>query len=415
MYLKTEEKAKAYDRAKEKIVLRFGSNVAEEIFSEFDESEDEKIISAIRKAIEAKVENLGNGVTRTACLAWLEKQRKPIDEEKVLIGVRKDAALSIMKFLDRCTLGMCLSGMERADLEDAVVNSDWSKAYDYMKKKLEKQCEPKFKVGDYVVDNCGYVWRIEGIINQFYILEGIDGGESRPTIEWVNKTFHLWDITEDAKNGDVLASKDEKDILIFRRIEPSTSFSSYYNIKGRGNYGWCDSYFIPATKEQRDKLEKSMADAGYAFDFDEKKLKKIEQKPADEVEPKFHKGDWVIYKQGKELKEIEDEEYNDEDYGIDGLWHAKNILEKSLGKVDGYQTDDGILDHKCAISSVSKLYKEDAKIKNRWKPSEEQIYWLKWAIGRMTNTEKGNEAEAVLKDLLEQLEKLLSTTPKLKT
>ena len=433
--MRTEEKAKAYDRAKEKIVLRFGSNVAEEIFSEFDESEDEKIISAIRKAIEAKVENLGNGVTRTACLAWLEKQCKPIDEEKVLIGARRDAALSIMKFLDRCTLGMCLSGMECADLEDAVVNSDWSKVYDYMKMKLEKQCEkpqgksaldaineekvdnqncvkpsvkgePKFKVGDYVVDNCGYVWRIEGIINQFYILEGIDGGESRPTIEWVNKTFHLWDITEDAKDGDVLASKDEKDILIFRRIEPSTSFSSYYNIKGRGNYGWCDSYFIPATKEQRDKLEKSMADAGYAFDFDEKKLKKIEQKPADEVEPKFHKGDWVIYKQGKELKEIEDEEYNDEDYGIDGLWHAKNILEKSLGKVDGYQTDDGILDHKCAISSVSKLYKEDAKIKNMWKPSEEQIYWLKWAIGRMTNTEKGNEAEAVLKDLLEQLEKL---------
>lgn len=150
--------------------------------------------------------------------------------------------------------------------------------------------EPKFKAGDYVVDNCGYVWRIEGIINQFYILEGIDGGESRPTIEWVNKTFHLWDITEDAKNGDVLASKDEKDILIFRRIKPSTSFSSYYNIKGRGNYGWCDSYFIPATKEQRDTLMKAMADAGYTFDFEK-----------------------------KELKEIENEEYDGEDYGIDSL------------------------------------------------------------------------------------------------
>ena len=137
----TKQKAEAYDRAKEKIVLRFGSNVAEEIFSEFDESEDEKIISAIRKAIEAKVENLGNGVTRTACLVWLEKQGESIDEEKVLMGARKDVALSIMNFLDRCTIGMYLSGMERADLEDAVVNSDWSKVYDYMKKKLEKQCE----------------------------------------------------------------------------------------------------------------------------------------------------------------------------------------------------------------------------------------------------------------------------------
>ena len=445
--LSIEEKAKAYDRAKEKIVLRFGSNVAEEIFSEFDESEDEKIISAIRKVIEAKVENLGNGVTRTACLAWLEKQGKPIDEEKVLIGARKDAALSIMKFLDRCTLGMCLSSMECADLEDAVVNSDWSKVYDYMKKKLEKQCEkpqgksaldaineekvdnqncvkpsvkgePKFKVGDYVVDNCGYVWRIEGIINQFYILEGIDGGESRPTIEWVNKTFHLWDITEDAKNGDVLASKDEKDILIFRRIEPSTSFSSYYNIKGRGNYGWCDSYFIPATKEQRNKLEKSMAYAGYVFDFEK-----------------------------KELKKIEDEEYDGDDYGIDGLWHAKNILEKTLGKVDGYQTDDGILDHKCAISFIDKLYKQKPaewseedesnfqgiidvikenkhhttdyehmiyykllswfkSLKERyvWKPSDEQMKALDWALSLAKNC--GNECAFELRTLQEQLKKI---------
>ena len=85
----------------------------------------------------------------------------------------------------------------------------------------------------------------------------------------------------------------------------------------------------PATKEQRDKFEKAMADAGYAFDFDK-----------------------------KELKEIENEEYDGEDYGIDSLWHAKNILEKTLGKVDGYQTDDGILDHKCAISFIDKLYKQ---------------------------------------------------------
>lgn len=77
------------------------------------------------------------------CMLFLydiEKQRE-IDEEKVLIGARKDVALSIMKFLDRCTLGMCLSDLERADLEDAVVNSDWPKVYDYMKKKLEKQGE----------------------------------------------------------------------------------------------------------------------------------------------------------------------------------------------------------------------------------------------------------------------------------
>ena len=194
----------------------------------------------------------------------------------------------------------------------------------------------------------------------------------------------LWTI-QDAKDGDVLVNGSN--IFIFHFINGTrlmgychvnTDDGRFYDDIGK-NECFCliDAVVNPATKEQRDKLEKAMDDAGYTFDFDK-----------------------------NELKEIEDEEYNDEDYGIDGLWHAKNILEKTLGKVDGYQTDDGILGHKCAISAVNKLYKEDAKIKNRWKPSEEQIYWLKWAIGRMTNTEKGNEAEAVLKDLLEQLEKL---------
>lgn len=47
-------------------------------------------------------------------------------------------------------------------------------------------------------------------------------------------------------------------------------------------------------------------------------------------------------------------------------------------------------------------------LKNRyvWKPSDEHIHWLKWVINRMPDTEKANEAEVVLKDLLEQLEEL---------
>ena len=60
----------------------------------------------------------------------------------------------------------------------------------------------------------------------------------------------------------------------------------------------------------------------------------------------------------KELKKVEDEEYNGDDYGIDSLYHAISILEKTLGEVEGYQSDDGILEHKCAITAVKKLYKQ---------------------------------------------------------
>lgn len=112
------------------------SNIVEYIFPELRESEDEKV----RKHIIEIIKNHFSGEDADKCIAWLEKQ-VPIDEEKVLIGARKDVALSIMNFLDRNTLGMDLSSMERADLESAVIDSDWSKVYDYMKKKLEKQGE----------------------------------------------------------------------------------------------------------------------------------------------------------------------------------------------------------------------------------------------------------------------------------
>lgn len=47
-----------------------------------------------------------------------------------------------------------------------------------------------------------------------------------------------------------------------------------------------------------------------------------------------------------------------QDYGIDGLYAAIDILTKTLGEVDGYQSDDGILEHKCAISAVKELSKQ---------------------------------------------------------
>ena len=148
----------------------------------------------------------------------------------------------------------------------------------------------------------------------------------------------VWNMS-DAKEGDVLVHSSfmfDDFIFIYNNTSILQAYCYYSNernrfiIEDRGHHcPWNMQEVTPATKEQRDKLKKAMADAGYVFDFEK-----------------------------KELKEIENEEYDGEDYGIDSLWHAKNILEKTLGKVDGYQTDDGILDHKCAISFIDKLYKQ---------------------------------------------------------
>lgn len=58
-----------------------------------------------------------------------------------------------------------------------------------------------------------------------------------------------------------------------------------------------------------------------------------------------------------------------EDYGIDGLYAAIDILQNTLGKVNGYQTDDGILEHKCAISAVKNLYEQ----KPSWSEEDEKM------------------------------------------
>ena len=92
------------------------------------------------------------------------------------------------------------------------------------------------------------------------------------------------------------------------------------------------------------------------------------------------------------------EEVNGEDYGIDGLYAAMDILNKTLGQVEGYQSDDGILEHKAAMTAVKKLYKQ-----NQWKPTIEQIMALEVAAndGYRRKIDKD-----ILTELSEQLKRL---------
>ena len=409
-----EEKAKAYDDAIKRAKRMFSEKELNYLFPELAESDDEKIISAIRKAIEAKVENLGNGVTRTACLAWLEKQGNTniFDVPKISIKNAVEVT-SRMQYIDDDIKPIAEFIMDYANWDlhkdewnqptltvplfrvlDALIQK--GKPYCVCNQNIEKQgehnpadkAEPKFKVSDWCIDNeDGTIFQIVKVLDNTYNYRTNEGKEYSCTHYSLELGARPWTIS-DVKDGDVLydgnaacifrkTMEDDDDDDICIDTYCGINIDNEFKVNDEDEY-WCLSENCsPATKEQCDTLMKAMADAGYTFDFEK-----------------------------KELKEIENEEYDGEDYGIDSLWHAKNILEKTLGKVDGYQTDDGILDHKCAISAVNKLCKEDAKITNRWNPSDEHIHWLKWVINRMPDTEKANEAEVVLKDLLEQLEEL---------
>lgn len=121
---------------------------AEHYFPELKEdNNDEKIRKAL---IEMIHDTTGDEcedcyhVSKESVLAWLEKQQS-FDKDKLAKGFLRSVATSIMNWLDANTSEgkMCLSNMECEDIENAVLNADWSKVYAYMRKKLEKQGEQK--------------------------------------------------------------------------------------------------------------------------------------------------------------------------------------------------------------------------------------------------------------------------------
>ena len=144
--------------------------------------------------------------------------------------------------------------------------------------------EPKFKVGDWIVwqdkcckvnyNGCGYE-----LVDQNGLSTSLEYGT-------VDENAHIWDITKDAEDGDILIS--DNIIFIFNRIhdiwikchcslyEDNSFYGGDFDLM-HVHYG---KEVFPATKKQRDKLLKAMADAGWTFDFEKNELKKVEQNPA---------------------------------------------------------------------------------------------------------------------------------------
>jgi len=326
-YKKALERAKSFELPEYKSIMA-------SIFPELRESEDEKIRIELLNYL-YDVHDDDDDEERADWIAWLEKQGK----QETLCDKCKKAQPS-HSCQDITALGRC--------------------AVEHEQKPADK-VEPKFHEGDWVVYD-GWTTQIKEVYEDGY--SNIHQGFIPKKRE---KEMRLWTI-QDAKDGDVLCTYEccePKIVFIIKgtpKIHYALSYHCYYNImyshfasdSEKGCLAPNDEDVKPATKEQRDLLFKKMHEAGYEWD-----AKK------------------------KELKKIEDEEYNGEDYGIDGLWHAMNILEKTLGKVSGYQTDDGLLSHQCAITAIKKLYKQklawseedEERIKNIISVLDVQVCW----------------------------------------
>ena len=315
--LTIEQKAKAYDRALE-----------------------------IAKAW-CKLDNndLSNDDLKTIFPELKKSKESEYDEiRKELLEIFKENKGSIYISLTPQKKSFLISLLEKKGGQNDSDVKDYNSIDPHFGKPNDK-VEPKFKVGDWVVwDNkisCHIDNIYQGKESLMYTITDDHNMTRSYSVKGFDNNAHLWTIN-DARDGDVLVDKWGNIGIYQGDTNAITWHSCCYCGVNKMFYDGGRHEFpcYPATKEQRDTLMKAMADAGWEFDFEK-----------------------------KELKKIEDEEYNSEDYGIDGLWHAKNILEETLGKVDGYQSDDGILEHKCAITVVNKLYKQ----KPDWGEEDEDI------------------------------------------
>ena len=189
---------------------------------------------------------------------WVKKES---DDEKI-----KNAILNHLKKM----WGNCQDDVCGVHVEDAI---DW----------LEKQGEPKFKIGDWVVRG-ETIAQILDIQEQYYVGLDINGKDFVSSRFLNDDKIHLWTI-QNVKDGDVLVNGSNIFIFHFinnRRLmeycHVNMDDGNFYNNIGR-NERFCtiDAPVIPATKEQRDALMNAMNDAGYEWDVEKKELKKKEK------------------------------------------------------------------------------------------------------------------------------------------
>ena len=160
---------------------------------------------------------------------------------------------------------------------------DWSK---FTAPWYKKESEPKFKVGDWVINKLGDSWHIVNLDKKNYKVCDGKGNYNYFPISKQDK-MHLWTI-QDVKDSDVLVNGSNIFIFHFinnRRLmgycHVNMDDGNLYNDIGR-NECFCtiDAQITPATKEQRDLLFQKIKEAGYKWNVKTNTLDKL-------VNPKF--------------------------------------------------------------------------------------------------------------------------------
>ena len=274
--------------------------------------------------------------------------------------------------------------------------------------------EPKFKVGDWIVNNNGEprVFRIEKQKWPDSIISSSLGNHIINTFT-LDKQYHLWTI-QDAKDGDVLYHKSPltgiEYIVMSKGINGFGNIDSYFRYNSEDGFGtYIPSVFnaksddiTPATKEQRDFLFQEMKEAGYEWDVEKKELRKIEENPAfchhevdlsgcsEEYRKAYYDGWNNCNQQHSQLKAEQKPVWSKEDekllnLSLENLTELKNRFGEKYGKVGD-----------CI------LWLKSFKERYGWKPTDEQMKQLGWVAEQNKDNMIGKE----LMSLYQELKKL---------
>lgn len=256
---------------------------AEHYFPELKD-EDERIRKEIIDFLELPHPQFVGKRDHELWIAWLEKQ--------VNKSVNIDVESMVSSYEQRLKsqggtkysplVNMCLTAF-RHGVENVLEELNLKKLEKQDEKKSTDNVESKFHEGEWITN--GYdTWKIVGIKPLDYILQSQDGNIVDDTISYVDEQFHPFTI-EDAKAGDVLyykAASGTEFIMVLKNVTRSGILNSYCR------YNSDDGFDInvpsvmsvrdnpkPATKEQRDTLERAMTNAGYRWNKEKLKLEKI--------------------------------------------------------------------------------------------------------------------------------------------
>ena len=319
--LTIEQKAQAYDKVREKI--------ANEIFSEYEESEDEKIRKTLIKFHKSTIDI--DRIKGSDIVAWLEKQ----NEQKPVVFKAKDWYVSKV---DGKIHNMTYNPAEKKEVKEIdnycrehckgfqetgkCFFDDKCEAYKTYKQNLANNVELKFEVGNWYQctkdffgkgvtfdKNTAYYCAREGCLQNEY-------GCHIAIVKDLYDNFKLWTI-QDAKDGDVLIDKSHAGecVFIFKEARPSDiktnvnnpfavigycginhiGFTSQLSGLGVGDTVNCTYY--PATKEQRDLLFQKMKEAGYEWDAEKKELKHIDARENLTLDGDLMQADCMIVEQ----------------------------------------------------------------------------------------------------------------------